>query len=268
MILFFSGLGHRSRMSHELLLGVNIDHSATLRQARYREHPRACGGMVEPDPVAVAQAAERAGADGITLHLREDRRHIQDADVRRVRECIATQMNLEMACTPEMLETALKVVPECVLLVPEGRDEVTTEGGRNVVDGRDRGSAATDRLHEKGIAVSLFIDAVEEQIRASAETGADRVELHTGGYANAASPGARESELIQLVEGAMLGHELGLKINAGHGINYHNITGILRMPHLRELNIGHSVMSRALFVGIDAAVRDMKALMLRYKSSG
>lgn len=251
-------------MSKPLLLGVNIDHSATVRQARYRNHPADCGGIVEPDPVAVALEAERAGADAITLHLREDRRHIQDSDVRRLRVAMATRMNLEMAAAPEMLAVALEIKPECVLLVPEGRQEVTTEGGLDVKGRREAIAQAVHTLHEAGIAVSLFIDADEESVRLSREVGAEMVELHTGPFAHATSAAGLEREVLRLIESATLAHDIGLVVNAGHGLNYHNLKDLLRVPHLHELNIGHSIISRALFTGIGAAVRDMKALMARY----
>lgn len=247
--------------SSPILLGVNIDHSATLRQARYRNHPLDRGQMVEPDPVEVALLAQRAGADAITLHLREDRRHIQDSDLRRVREMIQVPLNLEMACTEEMKAIALEVRPEVVLLVPEGRDEVTTEGGLGVTTNRVVIGGIVSELKAAGIATSLFIDPDSQQIRAAAQTGAGYVELHTGPYANAAYGGDPAVEMERLIHAAELAHNAGLKVNAGHGINYSNIRNIREVPHLHELNIGHSIMSRALLVGIDAAVRDMKALM-------
>lgn len=250
-------------MKTPILLGVNIDHSATVRQARYREYERDCGQNVEPDPVAVALAAEKAGADGITLHPREDQRHVQRTDVLRMKEVIATRMNLEMACTDEMVEFALKVKPECVLFVPESREEVTTEGGLDVAGNLERVKAASKVLQDVGIEISLFIDPDAEAIEASKEIGAEMVELHTGCYANGFYE--RESkiaELDKLVKGAELSHELGMKVNAGHGLNYHNVTDlVVHMPHIYELNIGHSIISRAIFVGIDEAVREMKAKM-------
>lgn len=252
-------------MANQLHLGVNIDHSATVRQARYRDEAQDCGGNVEPDPVALAFEAERAGADAITLHLREDRRHIQESDVRRLREAMVTRMNLEMACTESMIAFALEIRPECVLLVPEGREEVTTEGGLDVKGRQDRVRQAVKTLKAAGIEVSLFIDTEEAQIRASAEVEADMVELHTGPFAHARTGSSLESEVIRLIEGATTGHELGLSINAGHGLNYHNLKHLLRVPHLHELNIGHSIISRSLFTGIRQAVMDMKALMAPYK---
>ncbi len=251
-------------MQSPLLLGVNIDHSATVRQARYREESAACGGFIEPDPVALAYEAERAGADAITLHLREDRRHIQESDVRRLRESMATTMNLEMACTEEMIATALSILPGCVLFVPEGREEVTTEGGLDVVSRKTAVASGIERLREKGIKVSLFIDAEEEQIRAAAEMGADMIELHTGPFAHAGTLEQVNTEVIRLIEAAAIGNELGLGINAGHGLSYHNLKYLLRVPYLHELNIGHSIISRALFSGIAKAVKQMKELMAGY----
>ncbi len=243
-----------------ILLGLNIDHCATVRQARYREVEEAARPAVEPDPVALAVQAEKSGADGITVHLREDRRHIIDADVWRVRESIATRLNLEMACTPEMMAFALQVKPDSVCLVPENRAEVTTEGGLDVVGQRDRVKMIVDAMNEAGIATSLFIDPDEPQIAMAAELGAPWIELHTGAWANAYyTPGRREEELARLVAGAQQGHAHGLVINAGHGINYVNVAEIRTLPHLNECNIGHSIISRALFTGIDEAVREMRA---------
>lgn len=246
----------------ELLLGVNIDHSATVRQARYRGHELARGRMVEPDPVAIALMAERAGADAITLHLREDRRHIVDADVYRMREMISTAMNLEMAATDEMARIAREVKPETVLLVPESREEVTTEGGLDVITHKKRVADVIAAVQAEGIEVSLFIDPDPAQIDASAELGAQYVELHTGAYANAYYNAAdRARELAHLQAGAIRAHNAGLKVNAGHGLNYINIREIRDVPHLHELNIGHSIIARALFTGITEAVREMKRKM-------
>lgn len=245
-----------------ILLGVNIDHCATLRQARYRESAATTGGAIEPDPVQLALICERAGADGITVHLREDRRHIQERDVWRLRESIGTRLNLEMACTPAMMEFALKLKPDSVCVVPENRQEVTTEGGLDVVGNRDRVRAVVDAMNEAGIKTSLFIDPDEPQIELSAELRAPWVELHTGAYANAyfrEKERAREFQRLRL--GAARAHDRGLVVNAGHGINYVNIAEIRTLPHLHELNIGHSIISRALFTGIDEAVREMKARM-------
>jgi pyridoxine 5-phosphate synthase len=244
-----------------ILLGVNIDHCATLRQARYREAAATTGGAVEPDPVTFALSAERAGGDGITVHLREDRRHIQERDVWRLRECIATRLNLEMACTPAMTELALKVKPEFVCLVPESRQEVTTEGGLDVVGNRERVRACVDAMNAAGIKTSLFIDPDEPQIELSAKLGAPFVELHTGAYANACHTPRRASEFQRLRLGAVRAHDLGLVVNAGHGINYINIAEVRTLPHLHELNIGHSIVSRALFTGVEEAVREMKKRM-------
>jgi pyridoxine 5-phosphate synthase len=242
-----------------ILLGVNIDHAATLRQARYRE-ATGPGGMVEPDPVTVALLSEQAGADGITVHLREDRRHIQEHDVRRLRAVIATRLNLEMACTPEMTQFALQLRPEAVCLVPENRTEVTTEGGLDVRANRDRVKACTEAMNAARIATSLFIDPDPAQVELAAELRAPVIELHTGAFANATGP-ARAAELARLVAAAKLAAQCGLTVNAGHGINYVNIGEILTIPHLHELNIGHAIVSRALFTGIGEAVREMKARM-------
>lgn len=242
-----------------ILLGLNIDHCATVRQARYRDASATCGGSVEPDPVTLALLAEQAGADGITVHLREDRRHIQERDVWRLRECIATRLNLEMACTPAMIAFALKLKPDSVCLVPENRQEVTTEGGLDVVGLRDRVQPCVDAMNAAGIVTSLFIDPDEPQIELSAKLGAPWVELHTGAYAEAYHTPRRAAEFKRLCVGASLGKEAGLTINAGHGINYVNIAEVRTIPHLHELNIGHSIISRALFSGINEAVREMKA---------
>ena len=244
-----------------ILLGVNIDHCATLRQARYRDAGGTCGGMVEPDPVTFALLAERAGGDGITVHLREDRRHIQERDVWRLRESIATRLNLEMACTPEMTAFALELKPDSVCLVPENRTEVTTEGGLDVVRNRDRIAACVDAMSAAGIKTSLFIDPDEPQIELGAKLRAPWVELHTGAYANAYGTARQVPEFQRLRVGAVRAHDLGLIVNAGHGINYVNIAEIRTIPHLHELNIGHSIVSRALFTGVDEAVREMKQRM-------
>jgi pyridoxine 5-phosphate synthase len=244
-----------------ILLGVNIDHCATVRQARYRQAETTVGGAVEPDPVLLAVLSERAGADGITVHLREDRRHIQERDVWRLRETIQTRLNLEMACTPAMIEFALALKPDSVCLVPENRTEVTTEGGLDVVANRERVRACVDAMNDAGIRTSLFIDPEPAQIELAAALRAPWIELHTGAYANACYTPRRGPELERLRAGAVLGHGLGLTVNAGHGINYVNIAEIRDLPHLHELNIGHSIISRALFTGIEEAVREMKARM-------
>lgn len=241
-----------------ILLGLNIDHSATVRQARYRAVPAGAEPAVEPDPVALALRAEKAGADGITVHLREDRRHIIDADVDRVRAEIGTRMNLEMACTDEMTAIAKKLRPDSVCLVPENRAEVTTEGGLDVVGQRDRVAAIVDAMGEVGVKVSLFIDPDEPQIALAAELGAPWVELHTGSWANAYYTDRRAGEYARLVRGAEQAHAAGLVVNAGHGINYENVAEIRQLPHLHECNIGHSIISRAMFTGIDEAVGEMK----------
>ena len=246
--------------TEKILLGVNVDHCATVRQARYREHPLDYGNEVEPDPVEFALACEKAGADGITIHLREDRRHIQESDVRRTREQISTRLNLEMACTSAMVKFALELKPDSVCLVPENREEVTTEGGLDVVGQKMRVGEVVAAMAEAGIAVSLFIDPDPAQIEVSAELKAPWIELHTGAFANTYYSGDHGAgELATLQHGAELAHKLGLIVNAGHGINYSNIVEILKIPHLHELNIGHSIVSRSLFVGIEQAVREMKA---------
>ena len=244
----------------KILLGVNVDHCATVRQARYRDHALDYGNEVEPDPVDFALRCEAAGADGITIHLREDRRHVQESDVCRVREQIHTRLNLEMACTPEMIEFALKIKPDSVCLVPENREEVTTEGGLDIVGQKSRVGEVVSAMAEADIMVSLFIDPNPAQIEASAELKAPWVELHTGAFANAYYSGDHGvSELSSLQQGAELAHKSGMVVNAGHGINYTNIVEVLKIPYLHELNIGHSIVSRALFVGIENAVREMKA---------
>lgn len=235
-------------------LGVNIDHVATIRQARYREAPR----NAEPDPVAAALAAELAGACGITAHLREDRRHIQDADIRRLREAVTTKLNLEMGASEEILRIALEIVPEDVCLVPENRREVTTEGGLNCRDQLDALRPVVARLRERGIRVSLFIDPEEDQVAAAAALQADFIELHTGAYAAATDT---ESELRRLVHAARIAVDAGLRVNAGHGLNYQNTAAVLVLPGLEELNIGHSIISRAVTVGIAQAVREMCAIL-------
>lgn len=244
-----------------ILLGLNIDHCATVRQARYRAVAPGAEPAVEPDPVALAVRAEKAGADGITIHLREDRRHIIDADVARVRAAIGTRLNLEMACTEEMTAIAKKLMPDSVCLVPENRAEVTTEGGLDVVGQRDRVARIVDAMGAIGVKVSLFIDPDEPQIALAAKLGAPWVELHTGSWANAFYTDRRAEEYARLVAGAEQAHAAGLVVNAGHGINYENVVEIRQLPHLHECNIGHSIISRALFTGIDEAVREMKSLL-------
>jgi pyridoxine 5-phosphate synthase len=241
-----------------LSLGVNIDHVATLRQARYRETPESPNA--EPDPVEAALVAERAGAVGITAHLREDRRHIQDRDIFALRERISTKLNFEMGISEDIVAVALKVRPHDVCLVPENRQEVTTEGGLDCVGQMERLRPVVARLQEAGAQVSLFIDPEESQLRAAAELGAEFVELHTGAYANARGA-AREEELEALRAGAEIALSLGLRVNAGHGLNYENTAAILTLPGLEELNIGHSIISRAVTVGLEQAVREMCAII-------
>jgi len=233
-------------------LGVNIDHVATLRQAR---------GTRYPDVVEAALLAEQAGADGITAHLREDRRHIQDRDIDLLKAMLNTRLNLEMAVTDEMVAIACAVRPGACCLVPERREELTTEGGLDVAGNFERVRAACESLGNAGIEVSLFIDADPRQIDAAEKAGAPVIELHTGHYADAASPKALENELERLRLAAEQADELGLKVNAGHGLNYHNVEPICRIPLIRELNIGHAIISRAVFTGLDRAVADLKAVM-------
>lgn len=242
------------------VLGVNIDHVATVRQARYRENPNSPNA--EPDPVAAALLAEQAGATGITAHLREDRRHMQDRDIFRLKESIKTKLNLELGISEEIVRIALQLRPEDVCLVPENRREVTTEGGLDCVAQRETLQGVIARLQECGIRVSLFIDPDETQIDAARELRADFVELHTGAYANATGA-ARTTELARLMQGATHAVTAGLRVNAGHGLNYTNTQAILDLPGLEELNIGHSIVSRALTVGLSEAVREMCALISR-----
>ncbi len=239
----------------KLRLGVNIDHVATLRQAR---------GGPGPDPVHAAGVCLLGGADGITVHLREDRRHIQDRDLELLRRTVPTHLNMEMAATDEMTSIACSVKPDAVCIVPEKRRELTTEGGLDVVGAAERLGTIIPRLAEAGIEVSLFIDPDEPQIRAAAEVGASHVELHTGAYANAPRGEARDAELEKLIRAARIGHEVGLHVNAGHGIDYDNIDGILEVPFLEELNIGYSIICRAVFTGLEQAVRDMVTAMSAY----
>ena len=235
-----------------ILLGVNIDHIATLRNAR---------GTKYPDPVHAAEIAERAGADGITIHLREDRRHIVDRDVRILAETIQTRMNLEMAVTDEMVQIALDTNPEFVCLVPEKREELTTEGGLDVVGQLEKIKAATEKLSAAGIKVSLFIDADREQINAAKACGAPFIELHTGHYADAKTEEDQQDELKKIAAGASYADDLGITVNAGHGLTYHNVAPIAALPEIYELNIGHWIMGRAVFDGLNKAVADMKAVM-------
>ena len=240
----------------EILLGVNIDHVATLRQAR---------GTRYPDPVQAAIESEQAGADAITIHLREDRRHIQERDVELIKEVLLTRMNLEMALDEGVMRVAERVRPEDCCLVPERREELTTEGGLDVAGQLDRITAACARLAEVGTRVSLFIDAEPHQIEASAQAGAPVVEIHTGHFADARDAVARERALRKIVDAVKLGTSLGLQVNAGHGLNYQNVQAIARIPAIRELNIGHAIVARAVFSGLGVAVREMKRLMLEVR---
>jgi pyridoxine 5-phosphate synthase len=234
-----------------VLLGVNIDHVATVREAR---------GTTYPSVIEAARLAERAGADSITVHLREDRRHIQDADVKVLCATTQTRVNLEMAVTSEMLDIALTHHPADACLVPEKREELTTEGGLDVAANRAAVAAAVERLQGAGIRVSLFIDPDPVQLRAAAEAGAPVIELHTGTYAEAVGA-VQEQELQRLHTACLLGHELGLQVNAGHGLHLENVQAVTRLPHMTELNIGHSIIARAIFVGLEVAVHEMKQAM-------
>lgn len=237
---------------HGILLGVNIDHVATLRQSR---------GTRYPDPVQAAIDAEQAGADGITLHLREDRRHIQERDVEMLVDVLQTRMNLEMAVTDEMVALAERVQPQNCCLVPERRQELTTEGGLDVVGQEARTMAACKRLAAAGCTVALFIDPDPKQVEAAARAGAPAVEIHTGCYADAASAEEAESELRRIKDAVRHGTEIGLQVNAGHGLHYHNVEPVAAIAGIRELNIGHAIIARALFTGLHEAVREMKRLM-------
>lgn len=236
-------------------LGVNIDHVATIRQARK---------TIEPDPVTAAAMAELGGADGITIHLREDRRHIQDRDLIILKQTIKTRLNLEMALSKDVVAIALKTVPDQITLVPEKREEVTTEGGLNVLKAKNELAKAIPQFQKKKIYVSLFIDPDFDQIKASADLGAEFIELHTGHYANATIRN-RSKELEKLMKGAAFALEKGLRVNAGHGLNYTNVQDILHLPGLEELNIGHSIISRAIFTGLTQAVREMKTIIIEHR---
>jgi len=240
-----------------MLLGVNIDHVATLRNAR---------GTRYPSPLEAALVAETHGADLITLHLREDRRHIKDADVFAIKQAIRTRMNLEMALTAEMLDNALQVQPEDVCIVPEKRQEVTTEGGLDVLAQQQTVAEFTQQLNAAGIRVSLFIDADEQQIKAARDVGAQAIELHTGAYADATSLSARQNELLRLDEAAYFASELGLVVNAGHGLAIHNVAPVARILPIRELNIGHALIAQAVFLGLPEAIRQMKEEIYRARS--
>ena len=248
-------------MPSPLTLGVNIDHVATLRQARYaRTDPAAPN--IEPDLLAAAAACERAGAVAITVHLRADRRHLQDRDLAALRATVRTRLNLELGNTPEIVAIALRTAPPDVCLVPENRQEVTTEGGLDAAGQRTSLAPTVRALADNGARVSLFIDPDRAQLEAAAALGAPVVELHTGAFANAFTDDTRRVELDRLAAAAERAHALGLRVNAGHGLNYVNLPGFLAVvPHLEELNIGHSIVSRAVFVGLETAVREMIALM-------
>ena len=233
-------------------LMVNIDHVATLREAR---------GIHYPDPVYAAGIAEMAGASGIIVHLREDRRHIKDRDVEILRDVVKTKLNLEMAATPEIVDIACNIKPDMITLVPEKRKELTTEGGLDVVKFSDKLKKVIEKVHAKGIKVSLFIDPVEDQINAARKMNADMIEIHTGAYSDAKSDKVREKEFKKVVASAIMGKKLGLGVNAGHGLHYHNTREVAAIKEIDELSIGHSIIARAVFVGLDRAVRDMLELM-------
>jgi pyridoxine 5-phosphate synthase len=242
-----------------IYLGVNIDHIATIRQAR--------GTTRYPDPVQAAMVAEEAGADGITLHLREDRRHIQVRDVRLIKEVMLTRMNFEMAVTEEMISFAEEIRPEHVCLVPEKRNEVTTEGGLSVIGHEDKLGPAIKKLQEMGSEVSIFIDPDCAQIEAAFDLGATTIEIHTGAYADANHQALAYQELMRIEKAAYFAHDLGLKVNAGHGLSYQNVKPIANIEILHELNIGHAIVARAFFTGLKQAVIDMKQLMLEARNS-
>lgn len=235
-----------------MLLGINIDHVATLREAR---------GTRYPDPVSAAHIVEQAGADSVTIHLREDRRHIQDRDVKLLKETLLTPMNLEMALTEEMISFAENIKPDYCCIVPEKREELTTEGGFDVVGRLPYVHECCKRLSAAGIRVSLFIDAEPKQIEAAAATSAAYIELHTGHYANAAGKQAAEKELTGIIDGVRQATAAGLKVNAGHGLNYQNVSQVAAIPGILELNIGHSIIARAIFTGLSEAVQEMKRLI-------
>lgn len=241
-------------LHNRMLLGVNVDHVATLRQAR---------GTRYPDPVQAAIDAEEAGADGITVHLREDRRHIQERDIHVLMQTLQTRMNLEMAVTEAMIEFAEQVRPAHCCLVPEKRQELTTEGGLDVVGNFARVKQACERLAAAGIEVSLFIDADPKQIEAAAKCGAPVIEIHTGAYADAATDAIMQTEFLRIQSGVACGLQHGLVVNAGHGLNYQNVEPIAALAGITELNIGHAIIARAVFTGLKEAVREMKRLMLQ-----
>ncbi|MCS7168281.1 MAG: pyridoxine 5'-phosphate synthase [Gemmatales bacterium] len=240
-------------------LGVNVDHVATVRQARRAR---------EPDPVWAAMEAQLGGADGITVHLREDRRHIQERDVRLLRELVAVRLNLEMSLAEDIVRFACEVCPDEATIVPERRQELTTEGGLDVVGHEDRVQQVVKRLRERGILVSLFIEPDVRQIECARLVGAQAVEFHTGRYAHASNPEERQRELEMLIEAARYAHEAGLHVHMGHGLNYANVCAIAAIPQVEELNIGHSIVARAIFVGMRQAVREMKELICRARRPG
>jgi len=246
-------------------LGVNIDHSATLRQARYRDVDSTSKIVIEPDIIEVALAAEQGGADSITIHLREDRRHIQDADVFALKKVISTKLNLEMACSEEILDIAIQVKPDYVCLVPENRMEVTTEGGLDVISNSKKIRKFVEKLSSIGTKVSLFIDPDLKQIEAASETLAPMIELHTGAYANAwGNPLNKTEQLKRIATSAKRANELGLTVNSGHGINYVNIRELMETANFNELNIGHTIISRSIITGVKLAVSQMKELIEKY----
>lgn len=247
-----------------LQLGVNIDHVATLREARYRHARSGDGATPEPDPIAAAHICVKAGAHSITAHLREDRRHMQDEDIRRLKKDLSVPLNLEMAVTEAMTDFAVQLQPQEACLVPENRREVTTEGGLDALRFEKKIATCLQRLKTANVRASLFLDPEVEQIKCAARMEAPVVELHTGRFANAASDEEREFCLKQLETATQLAHQLGLQVNAGHGLNYQNLSLLLRIPHLHTLNIGHSIISRAVIVGLHQAVEEMLALMKGY----
>ncbi len=241
-----------------ILLGVNIDHVATLRQAR---------GTRFPEPLQAALVAEQAGADGITAHLREDRRHIQDRDIELLQQMLHTRLNLEMAVTEEMLLIASTIRPAACCLVPEKREELTTEGGLDIVGATEKIHDACVRLADAGIEVSLFIDPDRKQIDAAVEVGVPVIELHTGRFADSNSPEQRKEELLRIKQAASYAHSAGLQVNAGHGLNIHNVADICRIPQIVELNIGHSIIAQSVFFGLEKTINDLKTLMSQTRQS-
>ena len=246
------------QIKEPILLGVNIDHVASLRQSR---------GTLYPEPVQAALVAEQAGADAITVHLREDRRHIQDRDVEYLNDILQTRMNLEMAVTDEMLAIAEKIQPADCCLVPERREELTTEGGLDVVGQRARIQEACQRLAEAGVKVSLFIDADIAQVEAAVDCGAPVIEIHTGHYADATQRQQQQLEMNRIVQAMEAGQRGGLQVNAGHGLHYHNVEQIAALAHIKELNIGHAIIARSIFTGLYEAVAEMKRLMLQARAA-